>query len=390
MLTAAPRSSAIRPRTSPGATAAPLPSARRTRRARVVSVRASDETGLAAAFAHAPKEAWIALGSRECGEGRRGVEWGEREPSQIDTTPLSHQPPLLPSNPPVVAGLSAVVASALTGGDGSPSSSPSSAGATQAAPTRPAVKNAVLVFGASGKTGRAVVASLLASGRDVVAAVRDEARAKDALATVGVAAEGVQPGGGGTLAIVSGVDVTTPSTLDPASNPSLWAGVTQAVLALGPVVGRAPEGGCPPWGAAYLDGASPEAIDAKGVEAVATAIAAALPGPSMDTILAPPTPVVLPMASGKDLDTWERLDDVIMGGVSESVLEPSGPEGGDSSGAVWRGVLRFEGESVWEEGSFFEPLDHSHPKAYTQSFFLTPLQAAASAAPAPAPASPLI
>ena len=68
MLTAAPRPAALRPRASPGATAAPLPAARRTRRARVVAVRASDETGLAAAFAHAPKEAWIALGSSACGE----------------------------------------------------------------------------------------------------------------------------------------------------------------------------------------------------------------------------------------------------------------------------------------------------------------------------------
>ena len=241
--------------------------------------------------------------------------------------------------------MGAAVASALTGDSSSPSPSPSSAGGGQAVPSRPVVKNAVLVFGASGKTGRAVVASLLASGRDVVAAVRDEARARDALEAVGVAAEGVQPGGRATLAIVSNVDVTTPSTLDPASNPALWTGVTQAVLALGPVVERPPEG-APPGGVVYLDGASPEAIDAKGVETVATAIAAALPPPSMDAILAPPTPVVLPMASGSDVGAWERLDDAIMGGVSESVLEPAGPEGGNSSGAVWRGVLRFEGAGV--------------------------------------------
>lgn len=239
--------------------------------------------------------------------------------------------------------MGAIVASALTGG-GAPSAQPAAA-PEAAAPARPTTRNAVAVFGASGKTGRAAVAALLAAGRDVVAAVRDEARAVEALASVGVEKAGTQPNGA-TLAIVPGIDVTSPATLDP-SNAALWAGVSQAVLALGPVVGRTPEGGPQTdgnGGAVYLNGATPEAVDAKGVEAVAAAIAAALPGPPIEAVLAPSYPVVLPMGTGPDLDAWERLDDVIMGGASESVLEPAGPEAADSAGAVWRGVLRYEGE----------------------------------------------
>ena len=45
------------------------------------------------------------------------------------------------------------------------------------------------------------------------------------------------------------------------------------------------------------------------------------------------------MRSASDLEKWQRLDDVIMGGQSDSELRAA-PDG---SGAVWTGTLRVEG-----------------------------------------------
>ena len=47
---------------------------------------------------------------------------------------------------------------------------------------------------------------------------------------------------------------------------------------------------------------------------------------------------VLPMTTAEDLTTWEKLDDVIMGGNSSSGLEPAE----DGKGAVWKGDLIVE------------------------------------------------
>jgi hypothetical protein len=47
---------------------------------------------------------------------------------------------------------------------------------------------------------------------------------------------------------------------------------------------------------------------------------------------------VLPMTNAEELTTWEKLDDVIMGGSSSSGLEPSE----DGKGAVWKGDLIVE------------------------------------------------
>ena len=47
---------------------------------------------------------------------------------------------------------------------------------------------------------------------------------------------------------------------------------------------------------------------------------------------------VIPMGTEKEIKKWERLDDVIMGGQSESGLKL-----GEAGTAVWQGVLRVEG-----------------------------------------------
>ena len=45
------------------------------------------------------------------------------------------------------------------------------------------------------------------------------------------------------------------------------------------------------------------------------------------------------MRTADDMEKWQRLDDVIMGGQSDSELRPAA----DGSGAVWSGTLRVEG-----------------------------------------------
>ncbi len=51
---------------------------------------------------------------------------------------------------------------------------------------------------------------------------------------------------------------------------------------------------------------------------------------------------VLSMRTGGDLEKWERLDDVIMGGQSSSRLEPAG-DMVTGEGAIFSGDLILEG-----------------------------------------------
>lgn len=89
-------------------------------------------------------------------------------------------------------------------------------------------KNAVLVFGATGRTGRLIVQALLAAGRTVIAACRSSSAASKAWGEIGVQ-EGEQPSGGGVLFTETGVDITKAKTLSKA----VFAGATQV---------------CPRWG----------------------------------------------------------------------------------------------------------------------------------------------
>lgn len=165
----------------------------------------------------------------------------------------------------VLVGLVAIVASALAGesksspSSGSASSSSSAASATP--PPPPPRRDAVAVFGASGKVGRQIVKYLLASSqqaapagnrRTVVAAVRSAERAREVFAECGIDVDRAVREG--LLAVVGGVDVTDASTLSP--NPELWRGVSQAAISLGPVFARLPGGGM-----GYLDGMTSEAVD---------------------------------------------------------------------------------------------------------------------------------
>jgi hypothetical protein len=84
-------------------------------------------------------------------------------------------------------------------------------------------KNAVVVLGATGKTGRLIVQALLAAGRTVIAACRSPKTAAGVWKELGLQ-EGEQPDGRGVLFTETGVDITNPRTL----NKSVFAGATQA------------------------------------------------------------------------------------------------------------------------------------------------------------------
>jgi NmrA-like family len=84
-------------------------------------------------------------------------------------------------------------------------------------------KNAVLVFGATGRTGKLVVKALLDAGRCVIAASRSSQAAAKAWKELGVQ-NGEQKSGGGILFTETGVDITKASTL----KKEIFAGATQA------------------------------------------------------------------------------------------------------------------------------------------------------------------
>ncbi|CAK0786611.1 hypothetical protein CVIRNUC_009825 [Coccomyxa viridis] len=190
----------------------------------------------------------------------------------------------------------------------------------------PPRKDAVLVFGSTGKLGRQVVLQLLERGRTVVAAARDAAKAEEVFSELGLS-EGMSGGSGkGILAIEGGIDITNPATLEA----RLWRGVSQVVCAVGPVFGRTPDGNM-----GYLDNMTSERVDAEGVRNVAAAAKANTQTEERKLT------TVLSMGSEQDISRWERLDDVIMGGQSSSSLK-----------AVEGGAALFSGDLILEGGGF--------------------------------------
>jgi hypothetical protein len=177
---------------------------------------------------------------------------------------------------------------------------------------------------------------LLKAGRTVVAAVRDEYRAAEAFAPLKIS-PGRQDTGSGILFLETGIDVTNDSTL---ATPDLFKGVTQVICTLGPVFGRTAEGTM-----GYLDNMTSERVDAQGISNIAAAATKYLTSSATKTDsngqLRPRNTFedVLPMKTAEDLEKWQRLDDVIMGGNSSSGLELSS----DGTGAVWKGQLIVEG-----------------------------------------------
>lgn len=184
--------------------------------------------------------------------------------------------------------------------------------------TPPPRKNAVIVFGATGRAGKEVVKALLAAGRTVVAASRAAKPNAKEWAELGLE-EGQQEDGGGILFFENGVDVTDAATL----KKDIFKGVTQAVIACGPV--RKADG------TGFEEGLSSEDVDAKGVSNVVAAAAGSLPTPQF---------VMTPIMQASDLGSWQMKDDVIMGGKSSSTMSIADGSEGTPAVCVSRGEGR--------------------------------------------------
>ena len=185
---------------------------------------------------------------------------------------------------------------------------------------------------------------LLKAGRTVVAAVRDETRAQEAFAPLGISS-GRQQSTSGILFLQTGIDVTDESTLES----DLFKGVTQIICTLGPVFGRTAEGTM-----GYFNNMTSERVDNQGVSNIATAASKYLPG-GMSSRSTNKLEDILSMNSAEDLEKWQRLDDVIMGGKSSSGLELNS----EGTGATWKGQLIVEGGGFCGARTFPAPMDLS-------------------------------
>ncbi|KAG2445282.1 hypothetical protein HYH02_008749 [Chlamydomonas schloesseri] len=203
----------------------------------------------------------------------------------------------------------------------------------------PPRENAVLVLGATGRLGRRTVAKLLASGRTVVAAARSLDKARDVLLGSGEGkmglSEGRQAGGRPGILFLEEFDITSADSL---KRPGLWAGVSQVVLTVGTVFGPLPEGGF-----GVIGGMTSEVVEAQGIARLMEVLPELLPKKTQRT-----SRLVLPMRTAEELAVWNKLDDVIMGGASDSGLEPITEAerealGAADGGCVWRGKLIVEG-----------------------------------------------
>lgn len=173
-----------------------------------------------------------------------------------------------------------------------------SGGTSKVQRTPPPRKNAVIVFGSTGKAGKQVVKALLEGGRTVIAATRAAKPDTDMWAELGVC-EGEQESGSGILFFESGVNVTDATTL----RKELFQGVTQAVIACGPVSKTD--------GTGFENGLTPKDVDADGVSNVVKAAADNLPTPQF---------VTTPIMQAADFGKWVNKDDTIMGGKSSSSI----------------------------------------------------------------------
>ncbi|GIL92972.1 hypothetical protein Vretimale_15467 [Volvox reticuliferus] len=225
--------------------------------------------------------------------------------------------------------------SQASGGDAALANAADGAEVVPPPPPPPPRENAVLVLGATGRLGRRVVAKLLAAGRTVVAGSRTLDKARDVLLGSGEGRMGLREGfqdidrSSGGILFLEQVDITNPESL---TRPGLWEGVQQVVLTVGTVFGPLPEGGF-----GVLDGMTSERVEAEGISSLVSLLPKLLPKKATRT-----SNLVLPMHTAEQLDMWQKLDDVIMGGASNSGLEVA-PEGAGVMGAVWRGNLVVEG-----------------------------------------------
>mmetsp|Transcript_11177 Transcript_11177/g.16738 ORF Transcript_11177/g.16738 Transcript_11177/m.16738 type:complete len:674 (-) Transcript_11177:260-2281(-) len=184
---------------------------------------------------------------------------------------------------------------------------------------KPAAKklvDAVGIFGASGQTGVEVVNRIIGDGKTVVGYVRDVAKAKEIFKDIPA-----------DKLVLRELDVTN-SEMDT----KLLDGVSQMVLALGPVYEKDPETGV--FGP--VNGLTPEAVDYKGVSNL---VEIAKKHFEQDDEKAEKI-FDFSWAPNNNLDMWAPLDDVIMGGSSQSKMDFVG------------GLMKWSGTVVSEGGGF--------------------------------------
>ncbi|CAI5471399.1 unnamed protein product [Closterium sp. Yama58-4] len=237
----------------------------------------------------------------------------------------------------------------------------------------------VMVVGGTGRVGRHIVSQLVAEGYSVVALVGSEERADEILAKEqGLQVQPLGEGEGVVEARPGRVHVVQGDINDAETVQRALRGADAVVCAVGiRVKPRTEEGGFP----GYADGSTPEDVYGKGVPALIRAAEAAFrEGESegaekeresedlmlfdFQSLSAPPPPAAAAAEEGAGaaeqaaarvyVDGWGRFDDVIMGGISESVLRP------DNGKAVFEGTLRVEGGGFCaSRTSFPTPLDLS-------------------------------
>jgi len=180
----------------------------------------------------------------------------------------------------------------------------------------------VLVAGATGGVGKRAVAKLLRRGRRVRALVRDLEKAKDMLSSE-IKTGSLDKVPGAALELVA-ADITQPATL----LPEMFEGVVGVICCTACKV--APKEGDTPARAKYYQGIkffdpeivgdTPEVVDYLGVKNLLEAVKSQiLPGSEGEKVLG--TNILQGGPKGVKLQ-WGALDDVVMGGVSDSRMEP--------------------------------------------------------------------
>jgi uncharacterized protein YbjT (DUF2867 family) len=161
----------------------------------------------------------------------------------------------------------------------------------------------ILVAGATGGVGKRVVLRLVERGYKVRSLVRDVARAKEIL--------------GDNIEIIDG-DITIPETLTPAVMNGIQAIVSCIGVRVQPVEGDTPDRAKYYQGIKFYQpevvGDTPENVEYKGIKNLVQAAAQYL-NKSPEKII-----VDFTNPSQELKDSWGAVDDVVMGGVSESTI----------------------------------------------------------------------
>jgi hypothetical protein len=192
-------------------------------------------------------------------------------------------------------------------------------GSNQLSASNRTPRDAVIVFGATGKTGQSLVQQLLSDGRHVVAVGRN-------LTKLNTLYQSTSPNDN-LFVHSTAIDVTNPSLLE--KNLNMFKGVSQLVLALGPSAFDS------------NTNSSSRNLDFLAVQSLVT-----LFEKQLNTAETPPRnplqivesikKVVDFEKSQRNLSSWRRLDDVIMGGRSSSQWTE---ENSDGKLCRWKGQL---------------------------------------------------